>query len=458
MSDENIDNRFDEAIHGKIESHTTSGTELLWESIATNVAELDREKRKKRFLIYSWTAIGIATALLILALFLPLQRDQFYTQKGAELGNIRHESVNNHQIITSFSDETISTNVPTYPEAQLQKDNLTQKTFASNSSDLLLNEDKQAKNASNISLNFQDPFFTDSLEYNFVSPSSSDSVLNNHPIRKLDTISAQTITPLQKKDTVSLNYSIESITAEQDSTQVSDSLSIAIDLTSIPDSSETDPPAKRLHFLEVGTQQLRTSAYYKYTGLAAGQNEAIELTDGFGVYAHCGLQLNKRIELNSGLNFEKTELEQRLATELDNFNFYTAFGEVFIEEEENQVESDFFFVERYFYYLELPIGITYNFVSKKRLQINISGDLILNYLINQSNRSEAYIKLGNQAKILPLNFSCAIGLGGQYNFRRGWSVVSDLRYNLMLNSISSDKDVSIRPYSIGLGVGIKKYF
>lgn len=459
MSDENLDKTFDGAIRKKIEAHAATGTDELWESISASISEHDADKRKRRFLFYSWTVIGTLAALLILTLLLPLKKDHVLVQKIDHTGSSARIS-NRTSRLSPSTTEIITEEIQKpskVTNTALQPANSGTHSTLSDLNPMGQLDREIEKEVSQVETAAQNQGLSEIPPLEVEPTSSIETAVNKDSNEKVKEMSEGENQYLETEDSLALETDPHFAEEANDSISKQDSSTYftANDVKS--DSLPSKEAIKRLHFFELGTQQLRTSAYYKNTGLAYGQNEVIELTDGFGIYSHYGIQLNKRIEIYSGLNFEKTELEQRLETELDNFNFYTAFGEVFIEEE-NQMEDDFFFVERYFYYLELPIGINYNFILRKRIQFNVSGDLILNYLINQSNRSEAYIKLGNQATILPLTLSCAVGLGAQYNFNKGWSVVSDFRYNLMLNSISSDKDVTIRPYSFGLGVGIKKYF
>lgn len=456
MSDENLDKTFDVTIRKKIEAHATTGTDELWESLSASISEHDTDKRKRRFLWYSWTVIGTLAALLILALLLPLKKDHILVQKIDHTGSSARISDRKSSLSTSPAEiNTEEIHNPSIGTTTVQLPTNIETHYTLNYLSELDRE--MEKEVSQVKTAAQNQSLSETLPLEIEPISSIETALNKHSNEEIKEISEGENHDLETEDSHTLESVPPSADKANDSISKQDSSTFITVNDVKSDSLPSEEPAKRLHFLEIGTQQLRTAAYYNYTGLAEGQNEVIELTDGFGIYAHYGVRLTDRIELNTGLNFEKTELEQRLETSISNFNFQTAFGEVFIEED-NQLEDNYFFVERYFYYLEIPISVNYNFISRKRIQCNVSSDLILNYLINQSNRSEAYIKLGKQAHILPITLSWAFGLGGQYNFNRGWSFVSDMRYNVMLNSISSDKDITIRPYTIGIGVGIKKYF
>ncbi|NOQ71724.1 MAG: outer membrane beta-barrel protein [Crocinitomix sp.] len=482
MREEKKHKAFDKAIREKIGNHVASGTEGLWAAIEKNVAQLDAEKKKRRPGFYMWLGLISITGLIVGIYFYQFQprnfiEDDINSAQSAKpislystLNDSKHRETEHEMVQADSNNKSDSTE---YENKQFAQTNTQNMNFSNTVKKTDLNEAGNNNNTNAVGQKWAQENETSSatnLAENEPIIDAIENVIDNKKGMKMATVKADSIDDnsmktegddgLQNDDIAKETPEINDTIAMVLEPSNSDTLATEQAINRLADTTAIDIPGKfkRIKYIELAAQSIRTSAFYKNNGLATGQNEEIELADGFGLHAQFGIKINKRIELFTGLNFEKTELEQRLRTEVDNFDFQTAFGEVHIEEGEYQDEDDFFYVERYFYYLEMPIGIRYNFIARDKWLLNLKGDLLINYLMNQSNRNESYISLGNQTTILPLTFSFGLGIGTQYNFKSGFSIVSDFRYSLMLNSISSDENVVIKPYSIGVGLGIKKYF
>ncbi|MBN1414311.1 MAG: PorT family protein [Bacteroidales bacterium] len=115
---------------------------------------------------------------------------------------------------------------------------------------------------------------------------------------------------------------------------------------------------------------------------------------------------------------------------------------------------------QYFEYLEVPIILRYKIIDRK-LDLHLMGGISTNFLVGNrvqiDDDGEKY-DYGKTNDISTINYSGSVGIGFEY------PVLTNLLFNLepkfryYLNSMNTNDDLDVHPYSIGIFAGISYVF
>lgn len=111
-------------------------------------------------------------------------------------------------------------------------------------------------------------------------------------------------------------------------------------------------------------------------------------------------------------------------------------------------------------YIEVPMVVRYRFIDKK-LGMHVLGGINSNFLVNN------LVQLANQKEVVangkieglrPLTFSSSIGFGLNYDITEKFQLSLEPTLKMQLNSLNTNSNFNLRPYSIGVFSGIAYRF